>query len=222
MHDFIDTVRDIDDRDPLSRELAHDLEEPFAFGGRERGRGLVHNENSCRNRQGLGDLDELLFADTKAAHAGIGIKSDAQSREQVTRGLPRSLAVDNNPGDTRFTPEKDVVGDREFRNEIELLMDNCDAFRFRLPDIGEADRIAGNRNPAFITRIHPAQDLHERRLTRAIFAHQRMNFACAQIEMHISQCRDAAEALANTGRYQQRAAWMEVRSNRSWIGGSGV
>ena len=54
----------------------------------------------------------------------ISMPSRAQ---QPVRGLGDPSPIDDRPGDQRLAAEKDVVGRRQFGNEIEFLMDDRDA-----------------------------------------------------------------------------------------------
>ena len=114
------------------------------------------------------------------------------------RGVAARLAVDDQSGDARLAAEEDVVGDGEFGNQVEFLVDDGDACRLRLADAGEADR-PGRRSSivAFIVGIDAGQDLHQRRLAGAVFAHQRVDFAGLQLEVDVAKRGDAAETLGD-------------------------
>ena len=86
VHHLLDAVGDVDDADALGGELADDAEEALAFGRGEGGGGLVHDEDAGVEREGLGDLDELLLAHAQAGDAGVGVEVDPEAGEERPRG----------------------------------------------------------------------------------------------------------------------------------------
>ena len=108
--DLVDAVRDVDDADASGRQLADDPEEAFAFGRREGGGGLVHDEDAGVEGKGLGDLHELLFTHAKAGSARLGVEVDPEAGEELCRGGDHGAAVEEDSGPARFAAEEDVRG----------------------------------------------------------------------------------------------------------------
>ncbi len=70
-HQFFETMRNIDDCHPLAFQFSNHLEQNIHFGcGKCRSR-LVHDDDACIERNGLGDFDELLLSDGQIGHKRI-------------------------------------------------------------------------------------------------------------------------------------------------------
>ena len=63
--DFVHLVRNIEDGDALAAEAFDDPKQPGDLGLGQRAGRLVHDEDGGRQREGLGNLDELLVADAQ-------------------------------------------------------------------------------------------------------------------------------------------------------------
>ena len=66
-------VRDIDDRDALGGQPAHDAEQDPGLALGQRGRRFVQDQHPALERQRLGDLDQLLLRDRQVSHHGRGV-----------------------------------------------------------------------------------------------------------------------------------------------------
>ena len=69
--------------------------------------------------------------------------------------------------------------------------------RRSLGRLREAHRLALPQHLAGIGRQHARHDLHERRLARAVLAHQQMHLPGLDLQVAVAQRRDAAEPLLN-------------------------
>ena len=185
-----------------------------AFGGREGGGGLVHDEDAGVEREGLGDLDELLLAHAQAGDAGVGVEVDAEAGEEA-RGRRRTMARRSRkrPARQRLAAEEDVGGDAELGDEVELLVDDGDAGPLGVADAGEADGRAVDQDLAGVGGLDAGEDLHQRRLAGAVLAHERVNLAGAEVEVDAVERGHAGEALADAVGAQERAIRVaDVRS----------
>ncbi len=90
-------------------------------------------------------------------------------------------------------------------------MDDGNACRFRVAHAGEAARRAVDADDAVIVGINARQDFHQRGFTRAVFTHQRMDFASLEVEIDLAQRRDAAEPFGDARRRQHRSRWNRRR-----------
>ena len=121
------------------------------------------------------------------------------------RRLCDPAAVDDRPGDQRLAAEKDVVGRRQFGNEIEFLMDDRDARPLGVLNAGELRRRAVEPNDAVVLDVHAGEDLHQGRLAGAVLADQRVHLAGPEIEIDVAERRDPAERFANARRLEDDA-----------------
>src|SRR5260370_26363438 len=91
--------------------------------------------------------------------------------------------------------EKHVFADAQLRNEHEFLMNDVDAEIVSLVWGLNLDWPALPEHLPPVRFIKPGNDLHERRLSGAIFADQRMNLAGTHVEGDVVKHGDAAERL---------------------------
>ena len=117
---FFEPVRDIDDADAARGDLAHDDEKPLHFGGGERRRRLVHDEDLRCVGQRLGDGDDLPAPDPKLAHGLVDADVLADDAEPLDRFCAHRRAVEH-PAACKLAPEEQIGGDVEARHEVELL-----------------------------------------------------------------------------------------------------
>ena len=195
--DFVDAVRGEDDCDARRGELPHDLEQRLALRGRQRRSRLVHDKDARVQRQRFGDFDQLLLADAQFGDAIFGVEVDVEPAQQRSRGLHDAASVDDRPGDQRLAAEEDIVGRRQFGNEIQLLMNDRDAGAFRVLDAAKTRGQPSEPDRPFVFGVHAGENLHQRALAGAVFSHQRVHFAALQIEVDIAQRRHAGEGLGN-------------------------
>ena len=74
-------------------------------------------------------------------------------------------------------PRKMLAATRQFRDEVQLLVDDRDPGRLGVADAGEAHRLAADPDLALVVGVHAGEDLHQRRLAGAVLAHQRVHLA---------------------------------------------
>src|SRR5438067_1136483 len=92
------------------------------------------------------------------------------------------LAYIDEPVSSRVAAQKNVFRHAQLRHQRQFLVHKADAQRLRLPWIVEPD---GPPFPADFSRIrlhYATHDIHERRLARAILAHQRMHLARPEVK----------------------------------------
>src|SRR5215813_9022498 len=75
----------------------------------------------------------------------------------------------------RLAPEKDVLGHRQLRHEVQLLMDDGDAVPLGLARRMDCDGRAVDDDLALILADGPAQHLHQGRFAGAVLAEERMH-----------------------------------------------
>jgi hypothetical protein len=158
---------------------------------------LVHDEDAGIQRESLGDLDDLLGADAKAADGRRGRDVEFELTQQVRRGSVHGVIVDEAQARARFAAEKDVLGDSEFGEEVEFLVDDCHAGGLGVAGAGEADELAIDRDLALVGREDPGEDVHERALAGAVFAEQGVESAAADCDLHVVEGAHAGERFAD-------------------------
>ena len=134
-----------------------------------------------------------------------GSMSMPSRRSSAVRRLGDPAPIDDRPGDQRLASEEDVVGRRQFGNEIELLMNDRDARALGVLHARELHRRARQPDDAVVLDVHAGEDLHQRALAGAVLADQRMHFAGLQVEVDVDQRRDSAERFGDAQGFEDDA-----------------
>ena len=155
--DLVEAVGDEDERAALVAQAAGDREEPVDLDPAERRGRLVHDQQARVERDGLGDLDDLLVGDRESPSGTARVDPDAETgEERLGLGVHRR-PVDAAAAAVRLTAHEDVLGHRQVGEERGLLVDHRDARapwrprwrRSRRPrrGTGRCRRRAGGRRP---------------------------------------------------------------------------
>ena len=126
--DLVEAVRDEDQGAALVAQAAGDGEQPLDLDAAEGGGRLVHDQQAGVERDGLGDLDDLLVGDREARAPGGAGRCATPSRSK-RRSASAYIAARSmrRPRAERLAAHEDVLGDREVGEERRLLVDHRDA-----------------------------------------------------------------------------------------------
>ena len=109
------------------------------LGGAQRRGRFVHQQDSRVVDERPGDFDELLLADRERLYECLWIQHLTESVQRVACGLGLCVAVHGAPGSNSFPTQKQVVGHRQVRKELEFLMNDADAAIGRIASRSELD-----------------------------------------------------------------------------------
>ena len=190
---------------PLAAQVADDPEQLVDLRvGQCRGR-LVHDQDGGIERQRLRDLDHLLLGDLEIADAGLRVEPQMEAVDQLLRLAVESRVIEQEPGPAaRLPAHEHVLGDREVRHQVQLLVDHADAEVERGPRVGDLDRLALEADLAAIGLVDAGQDLHEGRLAGAVLTDERVDLPRSQLEGRIDERADAREFLGDPGHLDER------------------
>ena len=171
--DLVEAVGDEDQGATLVAQAAGDGEEPGHLVATERGGRLVHDEQSSVERDGLGDLDDLLVGDRQTERRAARVDVHAEPLEEVAspRGACRPVDRGRLPADGHPAHE-DVLGDREVGEERRLLVDDRDAGVLGLGRRAEVDGLAAEQEVPAVAAVDAGDDLDQRGLAGAVLADQ--------------------------------------------------
>ncbi len=169
----------------------------------ERGRWLVHDEDARGIGERPRDLDHLLLCETQRPHRRVRIDGDAQRLEDSRGATPHRRPVDDPGPARRRLAEENVLRNREVRHEAQLLIDGADPEPSRGGWIGNVDSLPVEQNLAGVPPHGAAEDLHQRRLARAIFAEQDVHLTGTHLERGVAQCLDSRIAFADASHLQK-------------------
>ena len=200
---LIDEMGDEDDRDAARLEIAQDAEQQLGLVGVEAGGRLVEHQNPRVLFERAGDRDQLLNRDRIGAERALDVDVDIEPREPLARDGAR-LAPGNQAEPARLAAEREVLGHRHGRDEIDFLVDRADAHRARLAGRADIDGAAVDANFALVAANRAGHDLDQRRLAGAVLSHQRMHFAGLDAEIDAIQRPHAGKRLGNAEHFDPR------------------
>ena len=174
---------------PPRFEPLDDREELFDFALGKRGTRFVHHDDARVARQRFRDFDELLLADRQPRHRNIERNLETQLAEHACRQFARRAFVEQTAAH-RLGTERDVLRGRQLRHEVELLIDHPDAEPFGAARRVDMHLAAVDGDRARVGRLRARQDLHQRRLARAVFSDEHVHFAGAQRQRHAGRARE--------------------------------
>ena len=124
------------------------------------------------------------------------------------------LAVDELKGTARqrLPPDQHIRPDVEIVEKVQFLMNEGDSGAQRFGDGERAVRGAVDLDRSLIGLHHPAEDLHQRRLARAVLADQRENLAPVHGQADTRKRADAGVGLADVD--QPKEGIGQIRSLR--------
>ena len=195
LEDFLEPVVHEQDPDPACARLASDDEQAVDLVRGERRGGLIEHQDSGVDREGTGDLDELLIGHRETADRRGHIEADAQLVEQRIRRSPHRTPVDRPESADRLVSEEHVLGNREVGEEARLLVDDRDAERTGLGGAVDVLRPAVEQDRATVGRIQSGEQLHERALAGAVLPDECMHLAGQDLEGHAIEGLCGSEAL---------------------------
>ena len=194
--DLLHAVGDVDDGHAPSGEPLDGGEELRDLAGGQRGGRLVHDDEPGLALQRLRHLHHLLARHAQLLHRRARVDHDAQALQPLARLAVLRAAVDE-AQPPRLAPQRDVLGHREVRDQVQLLVDDADAAPVRIARAGDLHQLAVQPDLARVPGLGAAQDLHERRLAGAVLAQQDVHLARAHLQVHPVQRDHAGEALAD-------------------------
>src|SRR5580658_5960568 len=190
-------MRDEDEAHAAPRQLAHGSEQPLGFGAGQPCGGLVHEQHAGVLGQGLDDLDALLHRGAEPGHWRGPRPPDVNSGAlKDPRGPPGDLAWAV-PEGAWLPAQEQVLGHGHFLDQAELLVDDSDARGARLSGACQVDGLAVDGDRPGVVRVQAGEDLHQRRLTRAVLAYQAEDVPRLESERDVAEDDAAAESLAN-------------------------
>jgi hypothetical protein len=197
LEDLVQVMRDEDHRHAPGAQLAHDPEQVPGFVRREGGGRLVEHQQARLQRQRLADLDELLLRHGEPADRHTEVDLHAQLFEQRLRRTLHRRPVQQPETVLQVAAEKNVLHRVQVRDEAELLEDDADARCDRVAVARKLSFAALDEDAPLVGLVDAAQDLHQRRLARAVLAEQRVHLAPADREVDARERLHARKALGH-------------------------
>ena len=209
--ELVEPMGDEDDRHALGAQAAHDVEQHRDLAFVERGGRLVHDDEPRLERNRARNRDHLLDRGREFHQRPSHVDFDGEAPQQLGR-----FGVHPAPVEQAVTPvfaaEKDVLGDRAERNEVDFLIDGADAAALGVLRRREVDRLAAEHDRAAVSAIGAGQHLDHRRFSGAVLADQRHHLARLDLERGGGQRLHPLEALVDVAHDEERSGHRNFRS----------
>src|SRR3989454_272644 len=163
-------VRDVDQRHAARLERAHEREEAVDLAPGEHGGGFVEDQQARVERQRLAHFDELLLRRAQALDPVLRRHVGAELREELRGADAHPRPVEHPAKLEQLGSEEDVLLDAQVLGEVELLRDDAHPGAPGVRRAVERDRSALELQGAGGRFVDAGEDLHERRLPRAVLA----------------------------------------------------
>ena len=171
------------------------------------------------------DLDDLLLGGGEPSRClgRIDPFADAEPLEDRRGCALRFAPRIEDPAQSGFGAEQDVLGDAEIGNDHQLLEDRDDSSSAGVARRGERNVCAIDRERALVGLHVAGQDADQRRLAGAVLSHQRVHLAAAQVQRDIAQRPHGRVVLADPfrrddgriGRHRNSGCRRHVSSSRA-------
>ena len=191
-------VGDKDDGDAFAPDLEQQLEQIVRLVAGQRGGRLVQDQKAGICREGPGDHDQLFLGGAQPADHRAGRQIQSDQVDVALSFLLQALPVDGAPpGKALDLVEHDVFGDGALGDDLDFLAHQVD-----LPVQGilvgaQVHRLAVDEHRAVVGRVDAADNLDERALARAVFAHDGMDLSRQEFHGDVMQRPHAGEIFAD-------------------------
>jgi hypothetical protein len=177
-------VGDEEDALAVGGERADGGEQRLGLGRGEGGGGLVEDEHVGAAVEDLQDLDALLGGHRAAGDAGARVDREAEAIGQLRHGALGAGSVEQGAA-AGLGAERDVLGDRERRDQHEMLVDHADAGGDRVARGAEVERAAPDPDHAARRAVEAVSQVHQGALAGAVLADDRDDLARGDRERDI-------------------------------------
>ena len=106
--------------------------------------------------------------------------------------------VDEDRVGHHLSAEQDVLSHRQHRDQHEVLVNHANSAGDGIRGIGDLDRFSIEQDFAFIRAGQSVENIHERRLARAVFAKQGVDLPGLHIQIDMVVGDDTREALGDS------------------------
>jgi hypothetical protein len=123
------------------------------------------------------------LCEAEAAHRRVAVDPDAKAVEDAARLVAHAPRIDDARPAGRGLAEEDVLGHRQVRNQAQFLVDRADADLACPQRTVELDRSAIEENLAGVGANRAAENLHQRRLARAVLARHHVDLSGTHVQV---------------------------------------
>ncbi len=197
--DFVELVADVEDAAAFGGELSQRFEQPVDGLWRQHRRRLVHDEQSRVLQQAAHNLDTLALAGGQRIDGTMRVERKAVPRRYGAnaRGQVGAAAA-------RFECQRNVLAHGQCLEQRKVLEHHADAKTPRVSRAGDGDFATLPEDRPFICLDDAVDDLHQRRLARAVLAEHCVNFPGQHVEVDAFVGDDRRIGFGDAGQPQPR------------------
>jgi len=151
----------------------------------------------------LEDLDALLPTDRERADLRLGVDLEAEPPAELDDPAVRLRAIEEVARRHRLVAEHDVLGHGQDGDQHEVLVDHVDPAVDGVGWTGEVHHLPVEQDLALVRACEPVEDVHQRRLARAVLAEEGVDLARAHIEVDVVVGDDAGIPLGDAAHLQR-------------------
>ena len=204
--DFFHLMADVYDAYALRLQIVDDAEQRLHLVLRQGGGGLIQDQHMAVIGHRLGNFHRLHLGYAQGAQLLTGVKAHAHALEQLLRLDIHFFMIDHGDKPQQLlhgiAPHKDVFRHAALGDGLQLLMHHGDAQVKRHQRILDLNLLPLVKDFALVHPVDAEQALHQRGFARAVFAHQGVNAARPELEIHVIQRFDAGERLHDALHFQ--------------------
>ena len=216
VRDFVNLIDEMGDEhngDAVRLQVPDNLEQERDLVGVEARRRLVEHQHPRVVLERPGDGDELLDGDRIGAERPLDVDVDVEALQALPRALSRPSPIDE-PKPLRLAQQRQILGHRHGRDEVDLLIDRADPERLRVARLADVDRAAVEPDFALVPLQGAGQDLDQGRFAGPVLAHERMDFAGLHLEVDAIERPDAGKRLRHAHHFNTSNHGFRSRGRR--------
>ena len=175
LHHLVELVTDENDPHPLGAQAAHQGKHTPDLGPSEARGGLVHDDELRVHEQRPGDLDNLFIGSVKRPHHRAGIKVQTHAGEDFPRPGDHGFVVKETIFLLDFPSYEQVFVDGKVIDQVEFLVDECDAAVQRFLRVLEMHLVPVDDDLSCVGLEDAPQNVHQRAFPCAILAEERFD-----------------------------------------------
>ena len=183
LHHLAQLVRDEDHADLLRLQRAQHIKNALDLRIGERRRRLIHDDDGSVHHQRACNFDNLFEGRVQRGDHGARINLQVHLLEERLRLLVHRRMIEKTAFLFDFASDEHVFVYGQVVDQVQLLMDKSDARAQRLGRICKGDSPAIELDGSPVCRKHAAQNIHQRRFSRAVFTQQRADFTLVQVKI---------------------------------------
>ena len=145
------------------------------------------------------------IGDRIGAERPFDVDLDVEPLQPLAGPPPRAAPQSTSPNLRGWRPSVHVLGHRHGRDEIDFLIDRPDPERLRFAGRADVDRAPVEPDLALVAPERAGHDLDQGRLPGPVLAHEGVDLAGLDLEIHALERPDAGKGLRDAQHFDARS-----------------